>query len=273
MAADNGVVLYTRSNFLRFDAISKGENKDIFIGLRDGTEKVETADTWRDFNSWVDYESLLEPEDSEEKNDALELMSFCVYNFAACVVNKEVLPPLNKLGRIPLRQWLSVDDLAFILGTLESCINKWIRQYWYLSEKKKKLLQEGKCAEDTKLLEIKLDRGRTNEMKKNNVKSEHERVKHLPGAKYESGSGIAGAKGQSRLAGLKVYIYRNYFEDTEFARRNEAALNSKLASMAEKDASEEDEEGADDDRCSLDARPPGMLDEIYQMEYAALLAD
>ena len=111
--ADNGVVIYTRSNFLRFDALSKGDNKDIVEGLVDGSEKVETPQTWAGFPSWENYDTLLE-------GDGLEIMAYAIYHFAACVVLKSYLPPLDQWGKIPLRRWLTVDDIAFILGTLDS---------------------------------------------------------------------------------------------------------------------------------------------------------
>ena len=242
--------------------------------MENGTEDVETSESWNGFASWVDYESLLPPDDPEERNEAMELMAYVVYNLSACVVNKELLPSSKMWGKIPLRQWLSVDDLVFILGTIENCINKWIRQYRYLEEKKRELVQDGKCSKDTNLLDIKLDRNKTEDMRKDGLKSEHETVKHMAGSKYESGSGIAGAKGQRRLNGLKVYIYKNYFEDTPSAKANEAALNSRLAALAMEDASVDDEEGHNggEDLSHLDQRlPTAMLDEIDGLAYDCLL--
>ena len=255
---------------MRFDAISRGENKDIFDRFCEGSESVENEAKWSDFDTWTDYDSLLE-------GHGLELMAYSIYHFAACVVLKELLPQLEKWGSIPLRKWISVDDIAYLLGTLETCIDKWIRQYRYLQEKKKQLVEAGQCSADIKLLDIKLDRSKpTEEMKRKKEKNEHETVKHLPGNKYETGSGIAGAAGQRRMAGLKVYIYKNYFENTNFAAENQKALNERLAAMAEKDILEREEEGAKDTASKRSSQtkehaPPPVLDDICRMDYAALL--
>lgn len=183
------------------------------------------------------------------------------------------------MGRIPLRQWITVDDIAFILGTIENCINKWIRQYRYLADKKKDLLAKGMCTKDTKLLDIRLDRTRTPEMRANKVRTELETVKQFRGAKYDAGSGIAGSKGQARIAGLKVFIYRSYFDNTDEARENTEALNAALCNLAQKDlerqqnANEGSRGTTHKSEQSLAQEPPPLLETIRKMEFESLFAE
>lgn len=209
-----------------YDALSRGKNKDITDAIANNREDVEDPEQWESFSNWKDYDNLTEGE-------GLEILSSCIFNFAACIVCAARLPKLADWGVVALSSWLTVDDIAFLLVTIENCVNKWIRSYRFLSAKRKSLEEKGQWSEADKLLDIKLSRPAKKRRKgdKPDTESELSQMKALPGTKFEVGSGVSGPEGQRRFECLKLYIYRNYFDkknNHDVAEANEAALNAAL---------------------------------------------
>jgi hypothetical protein len=183
---------YKRSDFLRFDAVTRGDNKDITQSESDDTDELEN---YADFGNWKDYETL-------EAGKALKLMTWCIFHFGPHAVDKSKLPQSRIWAEDKMQKWLSCDDVAFVLLVLEHSINKWIRlcKYEELTRRKK----SRKEAELTK------------------------------GSKFPSGSGISSKEGQARFVGLKTYIQKSYYDETEQANKNLQALNKSIKDLVAK---------------------------------------
>jgi hypothetical protein len=178
---------YRRSDFLRFHAVTRGDNKDITA-----SDDVDALGNYADLDNWKDHETL-------EAGNGLKLMTWCIFHFGPHAVDKSKLPQSRIWAEDKMQSWLSCDDVAFVLLVLEHCINKWIRLYkWEELTKKKKTRRE---AELTK------------------------------GSKFPSGSGISSKEGQARFLGLKTYIQRSYYDDTEQANKNLGALNKSIKDL------------------------------------------
>ena len=181
---------YRRSDFLRFHAVTRGDNKDITQ-----SDDVDLLANYADFGSWKDYETL-------EAGDALKLMTWCIFHFGPHAVDKSKLPQSRIWAEDKMQSWLSCDDVAFVLLVLEHSINKWIRLSDYeIMAKRKKTRKE---AEETK------------------------------GSKFPSGSGISSKEGQARCVGLKTYIQKSYYDETEQATKNLRALNKSIKDLVAK---------------------------------------
>ena len=266
LESSNGQSPYTRADFLRFDAASRGSNADILGAIAAGKEDVETAEAWKDFGSWVDYPTLLTPEVG-----GLELLAYTIFHFSPCVVSKNRLPLEEKLGDVPLRQWLSIDDIAFLLVTLENCINKWIRSYRFLVKKRDALKRGGKWCEGTRLVDIKLTKPRKRLAgEEQDYSSELSQMKNLPGTKFQTGSGVSGPKGQRRFDSLKLYILKNYYADTDTARENEKALNGALKKAVAAENWKSNVKKKKQPTVTRVQRPVGDMDKLRSFEWELL---
>ena len=249
MEGNDGESPYTRADFLRFNAATKGDNKDVFEGFdasSDFQESVETKERWADFANWTDHPTLAEGE-------GLELIGWSLFHFAPCVVHKNRLPPTSKWAVTPLDQWLTIDDIAFILLTLENCINKWIRLYNQLLKKRREAVEDGKNPASVCL-------------------TKKEEMAATRGAKFPAGSGVSGIQGQKRFNGLKLWIKRNYYDDTTLAKQNSEALKAQLDALV---VEEEERRMGDSERskstrrqeaAAVEVRDP-ELDDLHDLEW------
>ena len=258
------VPAYTRRDFLLFDVASKGDNRDILNffeperipnvpeASQPKKEDVEDPEKWSGYNDWKDYPTLAE-------GRGLEVMAWTIFNFAPCVVHKSRLPTTDKWAGTPLKKWLTMDDIAFLLITLENCINKWIRLYQKLKEKKEQALQVG-VADVSRVFLPK------------------EELAAIPGTKFPSGSGVSGRVGQERFNALKLYIQRNYYDDSPIAQGNCDALAKVLENLVEA----EEKKRASSATASADAAPEDIephvvtnpaLDSLHDMEWNLCMGD
>jgi hypothetical protein len=181
---------YRRSDFLRFHAVTRGDNKDITE-----SDNIDILGNYADLANWKDYETL-------EAGVALKLMTWCIFHFGPHAVDKSKLPQSRIWAEDKMQSWLSCDDVAFVLLVLEHSINKWIRLERYEEfAKKKKTRKEAELTE---------------------------------GSKFPSGSGISSKEGQARFVGLKTYIQKSYYDETEQATKNLRALNKSIKDLVAK---------------------------------------
>lgn len=200
---------YKRSDLLRFAVESKGCNKDIIRSIQAGHEKIEDPSVWENFDNWVDHEATL------ADGAGLELITWLVYHFSPAVVMHDRLKPaMKEWGTVSLGSWLTIDDLAFIVLTLEHSINKWIGLHALLQKKKQAAEEQGQ------------DPDAVDELSK-------EEVKIVPGNKFRPGSGVSGLEGQARFKALKLYFHKNYYSGSAEARKNEEALKNSLVQYME----------------------------------------
>ena len=69
-------------------------------------------------------------------------------------------------------------------------------------------------------------------------------MKDVAGTEFPAGSGVSGRIGQERFHALKLYLKRNYYDDTELARNNCKALAKQLSALVEVEEQKR-ESGAD----------------------------
>ena len=198
---------YTRKDFLLFDVTSKGQNTDIVESFARETDEdhIENRVSWRDFDQWTGYDNL-------QEGPGLKLLAWVIFHFGPSVVVKQRLPVTDRWAGTPIGKWLTTDDIAFLLVTLENNINKWIRSGKLLSKKRQLALAAG--AEDVSKVTL--------------LKKE---VQILKGAKFPSGSGISGREGQARFNAIKLFIQRNYFLGNEETQRNNDTLHEELQAL------------------------------------------
>ena len=196
----------TRKDFLLFDVDTKGPNIDIVESFakphKVDHDQIENRVSWNNFDQWTGYESLKE-------GDGLKLLAWVIFHFAPSVVVKQRLPVTDRWAGTPIGKWLTTDDIAFLLVTLENNINKWIRSGRILAKKRELAKEEGSS-----------DVSKVTLLKKE--------VQILKGAKFPSGSGISGKEGQARFNAIKLFIQRNYFRADEESQRNNDALHGEL---------------------------------------------
>ena len=248
---------YTRKDFLRFDAASRGDNKDIIDALNSTVpgvpkEDVEDAGQWHDFASWKDYENLT-------ATRGLEVLAWAIFNFAPCVVEKSRLPSTDKWAGTELKKWLSIDDIGFILITLENSINKWIRLSRKLEDKKRQARLAS--LDPSKVVLLKAD------------------MKEVPGTKFPAGSGVSGRIGQERFHALKLYLKRNYYDDTELTRENCKALAKELSRILEEEERKREERpggngwGDSNEAEAAHIHINPELDSLHDMEWEMYMDD
>ena len=70
--------------------------------------------------------------------------------------------------------------------------------------------------------------------KMTNKKKTRKEAEQTEGSKFPSGSRISSKEGQARFVGLKTYIQKSYYDETEQATKNLRALNKSIKDLVAK---------------------------------------
>lgn len=207
----------TRKTFLQFAVDSRGKNEDI-----KESDEVEKGGYGKEKWSACDL--------STHDAKGTKAMAWAVFQFSRFVVSRETAAEMKEVefweNPATLMSKISIDDIAFILITLENSINKWIRLHKILVAKREAAGANGNTELAKRVCLVKAD------------------MKNVPGSKFPNGTGISGPEGQKRFNALKIYLFQNlYKKNSETGRENITALAKACHALALKDQKRRDKNG------------------------------